>query len=106
MIEEASMATTTFWCSWCGATAQAESPDVRRICRRCGMEFWNLFGYPPRTEMYPLAPGEKPPQPAGAKRQFVFVDPLNGNELARTEPILLRPKAAKRERSARRRRAS
>ena len=74
----------TFWCSWCGATTEAEHTAMRVSCRRCAIELWKLLGMRLGTDMVPLDPGQDPPAPAAARKQFRFVD-ASGDEIGRTE---------------------
>ncbi|HEX9695671.1 MAG TPA: hypothetical protein VGB64_05090 [Actinomycetota bacterium] len=94
------MLMVTFWCSWCGATTESESVSTRVACRRCAIELWKLLGMRFTTDMVPLDPGQDPPEPAAARKQFRFVDPA-GKEIGRTEVDPLRS-----ERSVRRRRGA
>lgn len=68
----------TFWCSWCGEVAQAESEDAHVPCFRCAREFARLFGFWPQTGMTPLSPGEEPGEPAAARKRFALYDAETG----------------------------
>lgn len=92
----------TFWCSWCGATQEAEHPAMRVSCRRCAIELWKLLGMRFGTDMVPLADGEEAPLPAAARKQFRFVDAA-GEEVGRTQ---VDPLGVSRAPSARRRRGA
>jgi hypothetical protein len=94
---------TTYWCNWCGATAEAISADEIIPCRRCSKEFYRLFGFWPRTDMTPLADGEEPGEPMAARKSFTFVNVETGVIMGSTE---VAPAHATRPRSRRRTGAS
>jgi hypothetical protein len=74
----------TYWCSWCGARTLGETDEEFHACSRCALEFGRLFGFVPRTLMFPLAPGEDPGSPAASRRRFVFRDAATGEVRGRT----------------------
>jgi hypothetical protein len=78
---------TTYWCCWCGATAERDGPDEWVSCGRCVREFARLLGFIPRAPMFPLEPGEVPGKPAAATRRFVFRDARSGEETGATRVI-------------------
>jgi hypothetical protein len=75
---------TTYWCCWCGSTAERGGPDEFVPCRRCENELGGLLGYRPKTLMFPLAPGESPGIPGAARRRFVFKDAATGEVVGAT----------------------
>jgi DNA-directed RNA polymerase subunit RPC12/RpoP len=77
----------TYWCSYCGTTAERRGPNESVPCPRCIAESIRIFGFWPRALMQPLEPGEVPATPLGARRQFVFRDARSGEERMRTEAI-------------------
>lgn len=92
----------TFWCGWCGATAEAEHSEARVSCRRCAIEWWKLFGMRLRTDMTPLEEGEDAPVPTSAFKQFRFID-SSGAEVGKTQ---VDPLGVRRIRSKSRRRGA
>lgn len=75
---------TTYWCTWCGATATADDDAQDIPCVRCLHEFARLFGFIPKASMVPLAPGAAPGEAAASRRQFTFRDPDSGRLRGRT----------------------
>jgi len=83
---------TTYWCSWCGETAEAETADERIQCMRCVREFWKLFGFWPEAAMTPLADEQEPGVPESARKRFTFVHAETGKEIGRTQVARVRKK--------------
>jgi hypothetical protein len=77
----------TYWCSWCGATEERDTPDERVPCWRCVREFAKIFRFYPRALMLPLDPEEAPGIPAGARKQFEFREHDSGRLVAKTKRI-------------------
>ena len=80
----------TYWCTWCGQTAERPTASEAVRCGRCTIESVRLFGYWSWSVMKPLRSGEEPGIPDGARRRFLFVDTITGRRFA-TEPIRYPP---------------
>lgn len=77
----------TYWCAWCGENDHRPTEDEVVPCGRCAREFARLFGFVPRTMMFPLRSGEEPGRPAASDRRFEFRDAETGALRGRTEVV-------------------
>jgi hypothetical protein len=66
------VAMTTYWCPWCGATAQRDRDDAFVSCGPCTRELAPLLGFKPKTLMVPLRAGQDPGPPGAARKSFTF----------------------------------